>query len=403
MAEPPLYSPARHDTLGGERWSDARAETALAGLVADLEGSFGGPAVLWPNHRGDLEGDPDLPFRTLYMGAGGIVWALARLSRTGHADPQLDLAALAPALLTGWRAEPEFASLYPAHQPSLLMGEAGLLALCDALAPDPARRDALVACIDRNAENPTLELLWGSPGTMLVAVDSARATGDARFVASFRASASWLLEQWTGEVWEQHLYDARSRLIGPGHGFAGNVHALLRGRHLLDPAVAVAIERRAVAVLASTAQRDGALVQWPDTLGRVTPPEKRRTQWCHGAPGMVIALGDLLGAGDVIDELLVGAGELTWRAGPLRASAGLCHGTAGNAYAFLRLARRTGDERWLERARAFAMHAVAQSGVLRRESGPRHTLFSGDAGVALLVAACLDADACFPVLDDVRP
>ena len=48
----------------------------------------------------------------------------------------------------------------------------------------------------------------------------------------------------------------------------------------------------------------------------------------------------------------VAGGELTWRAGPLVKGSGLCHGTSGNAYAFLVLHRRTGDELWLDRARA---------------------------------------------------
>ena len=56
---------------------------------------------------------------------------------------------------------------------------------------------------------------------------------------------------------------------------------------------------------------------------------------------------------------------------------------------------RTGDERWLERARSFAVHALAQA-----EAAPgRYSLFTGGVGVALFAAACLDADARFPVLD----
>ena len=78
----------------------------------------------------------------------------------------------------------------------------------------------------------------------------------------------------------------------------------------------------------------------------------------------------------VVDELLAGGGELTWQAGPLAANAGLCHGTAGNGYAFLRLFERTGDERWLERAQAFAMHAAAQAAEGRRalRTRPPHAL-----------------------------
>ena len=113
-------------------------------------------------------------------------------------------------------------------------------------------------------------------------------------------------------------------------------------------------------------------------------------------------LGGLLPAGDEVDALLVGGGELTWAAGPLRANASLCHGTAGNGYAFLRLFARTGDERWLARARAFAMHAAAQSRAARETTGPRAPLFTGEAGVALFLAACLTGDPRFPVLDAPR-
>ena len=59
-------------------------------------------------------------------------------------------------------------------------------------------------------------------------------------------------------------------------------------------------------------------------------------------------------------ELLAEAGEATWVAGPLAKGSNLCHGTAGNACAFLALHARTGDTRWRDRARAFAMHAIAQ-------------------------------------------
>ena len=44
--------------------------------------------------------------------------------------------------------------------------------------------------------------------------------------------------------------------------------------------------------------------------------------------------------------LAASAGELIWRAGPIRKGAGLCHGTAGNGFAFLKLLHATGDERW---------------------------------------------------------
>ena len=79
---------------------------------------------------------------------------------------------------------------------------------------------------------------------------------------------------------------------------------------------------------------------------------------------------------------------------------GLCHGTSGNGFALLKAFARTGDELWLERARRFAVHALAQADRLASANGRRRfSLFAGDPGTALFAAACLDDDARFPVLD----
>ena len=74
----------------------------------------------------------------------------------------------------------------------------------------------------------------------------------------------------------------------------------------------------------------------------------------------------------------------------------LCHGTAGTGFAFLKVFARTGDELWLERARRFAMRALDQ--VARRSQG-RYSLWTGDVGVALFVAECIEAGNELPVFD----
>jgi hypothetical protein len=116
-------------------------------------------------------------------------------------------------------------------------------------------------------------------------------------------------------------------------------------------------------------------------------------QWCHGAPGIVCALA-AAPAHRRLDGLLLAAGELTWEAGPVRGSVGLCHGTAGNGWAFLKLHRRTRDPKWLARARRFAMHAIEQ------RTGERG-LWSGDLGLALYLRACIDADDRWPLIDSL--
>jgi hypothetical protein len=94
---------------------------------------------------------------------------------------------------------------------------------------------------------------------------------------------------------------------------------------------------------------------------------------------------------DALDEdLALAGGELTWRAGPLTKGGGLCHGTAGNGYAFLELLRRTGDELWLDRARTFAAHAATQA------QGP-YSLWTGDLGIALYLADCVAGGGRLPL------
>jgi hypothetical protein len=142
--------------------------------------------------------------------------------------------------------------------------------------------------------------------------------------------------------------------------------------------------------------REDGLANWVPHEG--ARPAQIRVQWCHGAPGMVATLDDLLDL-----ELAVAGGELTWRAGPLAKGPGLCHGTAGNGYAFLVLHRRTGDELWLGRARAFAMHAIGQAERERAKVGRgRYSLFTGDLGVALYLRHLLDGHDRFPTLGPFR-
>jgi hypothetical protein len=108
--------------------------------------------------------------------------------------------------------------------------------------------------------------------------------------------------------------------------------------------------------------------------------------------------------GHALDDVLLAAGETIWSAGPLTKGSNLCHGTGGNGYAFLKLYQRTGDVRWLERARAFAIHGIAQTreAVARYGQG-RYSLWTGDPGFAIYLWDCLRAEAQFPTLDVFHP
>ena len=97
----------------------------------------------------------------------------------------------------------------------------------------------------------------------------------------------------------------------------------------------------------------------------------------------------------------MGAGaETTWRAGPLAKLPGLCHGAPGAGYAFLKLFARTGDVRWLDRARRFAMHGILQGErALATDGRRKYSLWTGDLGLAMFLWDCVRGAPDFPTLD----
>ena len=384
-----LWSPEAHERLAGEAWSEGRARDAIAAICRDAERAFD-PERLWPAHPLDGEVTPD-ELLTVYLGGAGMVWALDRLARAGAHTPERDWAGVA-ADLAG-RAGP--------LPPSLLMGRAGILLVSWLLQPSPETADLLVLEIAANVGNETNELLWGSPGTMFAAAAMIE-RGEDRFADLWSRSAAQLLEIRDPDgCWTQDMYGRTTRYFGAGHGFAGNVQAILGRPDLLDDTAGLGAGFTRIVLDQAIGTDETA--NWPAfTDGELQiPGQTIRVQWCHGAPGVVTSLAEAEPANDELTRILVAGGELTWQAGPLEKGAGLCHGTAGNAFAFLLLFHRTGEERWLERARAFAMHAAGQVERSRAADGRgRYTLWTGDMGPAILLARCLDgSERGFPTLD----
>ena len=361
-----LFSPEAHEPLLEESWNAERVRAAIRAIVADAEDAFDDG---WPTHPLDDDGDLPARPRTVYLGGAGVVDALRRLAERGCAELRRDYV---PYLERSLEAAPDFPD--HDHERSLWMGETGIRLVLQRLAPSPANLARLAGLIAANAEDERCELMWGSPGTIL----AGRELG-----LDVTPSLDWLrARREEDDLWTQDLYGQRRRFLGPAHGFAGCVLGLGEA-----DGVAGTLAREAV--------REEGLANWPALAGTslVAGDGQIRMQWCHGAPGMVATLAAFLD-----DELALAGGELTWRAGPLRKGANLCHGTGGNGYAFLALLERTGDERWLARARAFAMHAVAQVERAREDHGRgRYSLWTGDPGTALYLADCLDGRGAPPL------
>ena len=192
----------------------------------------------------------------------------------------------------------------------------------------------------------------------------------------------------------------RRLALAAGRRLPRSRHAARRPRQHASPAPARARRRARGRNRGRSAQhafRENGLANWPGSPRRqlAVPGRGIRLQWCTGAPGV------LAGAWKYLDEELVLAGaELVWRAGAHgdEKGHGICHGTSGNGFALLKAFARTGDERWLERARRFAVHALGQVERLRAANGRgRYSLWTGDLGTALFGAACLECDASYPI------
>jgi hypothetical protein len=384
-----LFDPNAHEPVTEEAWDPDRVRAAIRTIVEDAEETF---ADGWPTHPADSEGPGDdaRRFRTIYLGGAGVVQALAALQHRGLAEVHRDYV---PYL------EQPYESDFPDadHEPSLWMGETGIRLVLQRLAPSAENADRLEALVRANVRDEHCEVMWGSPGTMLAAAALHELTGEERWLELWRESAAWLWDEWDPEteVWTQRLYGSVEQYIGPAHGFAGCMVAL--SLHPDDQ-----LHRRATAGTRRYVVVQEGLANWlpvTSTKELRSPRGEIRVQWCHGAPGIVASLAALAPGDDEHERLLLAGGELTWRAGPLTKGANLCHGTAGNGYAFLALFERTADELWLERARAFAMHAAAQVARTRDELGRgRYTLMTGDPGTALYLADCLDGAGSFPIV-----
>jgi len=378
-----LYRPEAFERLTDTPWDEARVRDRIAAIVADTDSGLRGPKLLWKAHGWD-GWNATSPLKNLYVGAAGVLWALDQLRRRGYAETKLDVRDLAVRSLELFRAKPDFMKLAAFKPPEprdsgLFVGEAGILLVASKLG-SPEYADELRPRLVANVDNEAEEVFWGAPGSLIAAA----AIGDED---GWNTLADALLSRREENgLWTQRLYGQEYQSLTPPHGLVGIVQAL----------GTKAPKEDARQILAESAHRENGLANWPPRPRPELPgPDGEiRLQWCCGAPGIVISAADYLD-----EDLLLAGAELVWNAGPHGDEKGpnICHGTAGNGYAFLKTFERTGDVRWLERARRFAMHALEQ--VERMPS--RYSLFTGGIGTAIYAADCIEARAAYPVMDYV--
>ncbi len=392
-----VYDPSEHDPPLHHFDPDA-ARAFVRAIVREVDDAFL-PERGWPVHPEDRYGD-EASFAGVYCGSAGTMWALDRLARTYDVGLAHRYASEIEACEAAYRRDPAQTS---GVVPSYFLGTVGIMTARYALTADESLPSAIARAIGENAHNPTREALWGSSGTAIAALLIRERDGNARFDDGLRATHDELWNTWEaprgedGSLWMQDLYGSSRRYVGAAHGAAGNLVPFVGALDLLDDQRRVTLRERIAALLETYAIDDGDACNWW-SLGE--PRSGNRMQWCHGAPGIIIALARYPADDARVEDRLIRAGRGIWRAGPVAKSPSLCHGTAGNGFALLRLAKRTGDDLWVERAERFAADAIAHVGRWRATFGmPSASLWTGDVGVAMFVDAVLRRDPAILSMD----
>lgn len=124
-----------------------------------------------------------------------------------------------------------------------------------------------------------------------------------------------------------------SAYVGAAHGFCGIIYHLLLNDRLLRKQELETLIKPTLDFLLSLRFPSGNI---RSSCGK---DADRLVHWCHGAPGFVYTLVQgyrVFGDQKYLDAALL-SGDVIWNRGLLKKGYGLCHGVAGNAYAFLSL------------------------------------------------------------------
>jgi len=389
-----LFVSGRHQPLLPFEWNASLALDSAHDIFRRTDQAYS-PEKLWPAHPLDQE-ESTAAMNTMYFGVEGVAWALHHWGKLTGEKPKTDPVAVLDHML---RREPD-----PMRY-SYFFGETGIRMAKQAVWPTTENFSALIGCLENLRQEETNEMMAGAPGVLLAAQILWEQTRNEKLVPLIQGTAQEIISRWEIDadtslpVWRQN-YGRSAVYLGAAHGAAGNIYSLLRvGEHLGQEALAE-IRVKAISFVKGAARENENEANWATLL---QPGDRDLlVHWCHGAPGFatLLANGIPRGMDPQFDQLMLKAGTLVWNAGPLVLGPSLCHGTAGSGATMLKLFERTGDQIWLDRARALAMHSLAQ--VREHEQKYqrlRYSLWTGDLGIALFLHSCVEGEFPLPMLE----
>jgi eukaryotic-like serine/threonine-protein kinase len=347
------------------------------------------------------DGPSQGPLSSVNLGSSGIAYGLYRLA-CRRDDPTLLAAADAWIMKAEREAENEAAF----HNPALDMTEATIgrvspyharpgvplvQAVIAAARGESVTRDAAAQAYLARIEAPCLErdLVLGRTGTVLGCALLLETLPDA-------TDPTWLAARHCGEqrlndLWaETSTFDSIERgrhwpNLGVAHGWAGLLYATFRWHLLTGMQIPAAAHTRLVQLL-DMARPTGRGATWPWRQHPNDGDHGSMPGWCNGSAGMVhltCMAHHVLGEDALLEAAEAGAWH-AWEGG--EGPVDLCCGYAGRAYALLEFSRCTNDPIWVDRARELADRAVRIAPQLRTADHPRHSLYKGELGLAVLLA-----------------
>jgi len=342
------------------------------------------------------EGLSGSPLASINYGAAGIAYALLRIAQR-RGDPRL----LAAADLWSHKAyalAPRDDAFYSVQlqieratvgEVSLFHSVSGLhcvRALVSAAQGDAASVNAALGAFVEHAARPCgcdlpsaqIDLVSGRAGLLLGCAELIESVPDlpAFDLAGLRVRGAQIAGELLARVRSESIQASSLTTLGIAHGWGGLLFSLLRWSRAIrcrpDPVICVRLRE-----LAAQAQPDGCGLRWPvDTMD-----SSFVDGWCNGSAGhaMLFALACQVLADADLGRLAAQAAISAWSGGSQLGS--LCCGQGGIGYALLAMHRLTGEDRWLQQARAAARRAAAD----RSRHFPDSALYKGALGVALLL------------------
>uniref|UniRef100_A0A8C8DZJ0 Glutathione S-transferase LANCL1 n=1 Tax=Oryzias sinensis TaxID=183150 RepID=A0A8C8DZJ0_9TELE len=290
------------------------------------------------------------------------------------------------------------------HDVTFLCGDAGPLAVAAVVYSRMQRAQEASDCISRLAQYHKVvvdgssglpdELLYGRVGYLYALVFVNQQLGADRIPGQFiqqisetvLASGELLSRKFRVQNQSPLMFEwYQEQYVGAAHGLAGIYY------FLMQPGFVPAVEH--VHRLVKPSVDHVCRLKLPS--GNYPPcigdERDLLVHWCHGSPGVIYMLlqaHKAFGVPQYLEEALQ-CGEVVWKWGLLKKGYGLCHGAAGNAYAFLALFRQTQDPKHLFRACMFADWCMNYGKHGCRTPDTPFSLFEGLAGTIYFLADIL--------------